>query len=749
MWNQPPANASALALVSQALELEPLCAAFHSERGAYQMLLGQQAAAVASFELALAIDPESADTWNNRGQLLLQMQQHAAAQTCFARSADCRQRQIAKLDAQIERYTQEKQYELLLDCCAQRIALVPDDASAYSQRASALIALNRLDEALVECRLASEKAPEQAVVWYNLGLVHQRLNHFAIALDCLERAMMLDPDNADVHTLKGEVCLHQGKFEPGWREYEWRWRCETGPDRRAFTQPLWLGDAALAGKSILIHAEQGLGDTLQFCRYIPMLAARGASVVFEVQKPVYNLLLGLEGVAQLVPNNLPPPPCDYHCPLLSLPLAFQTTLASIPAEIPYLQASAAKVQRWRERLGEKKRLRVGLVWCGGRHELRPDLLKRRDLSFQQIARLKLPEMDFYSLQKGKEAEAELVACRALYWPEENFHDLTHALVDFSDTAALVANLDLVVTVDTSTAHLAGALGKPVWILNRFDSCWRWLADRNDSPWYPTARLYRQTVPGEWSDVLERVRVDLMALAGVACPVCQSACQWLDSMDCNRACLLELPPSGVMVSYWRCSSCGFCFTPEICAWSESEFSRSIYNEEYVRLDPDALELRPRNHADFLDACFGNEKVQIRHLDYGGGEGMLAGILQAAGWNSTSWDPFFNRQQTLEDLGQFNLISAFEVFEHVPDVNRLMAQLDRLLSDSGMIVFSTLLSDGNIRAGEKIDWWYVGPRNGHISLFSQASLRRLGERFGFILESHSENLHVFRRMHVHEG
>jgi hypothetical protein len=224
-----------------------------------------------------------------------------------------------------------------------------------------------------------------------------------------------------------------------------------------------------------------------------------------------SLLTTLSGVAQLIEAGSPLPPFDYQCPLLSLPLAFKTTLSSIPATIPYLKCNLEKSRLWKERLGERHKRKVGLVWSGGLRPNQPEMWfidSRRNIPLDELAVLKHPDIDFYSLQKGEPAESELAELIRHNWEGPHIVDFTSQLNDFSDTAALVENLDLVVTVDTSTAHLAGALGKPVWILNRFDTCWRWLLNRNDSPWYPTVKLYRQEKAGHWDDVVRRIKMDL-------------------------------------------------------------------------------------------------------------------------------------------------------------------------------------------------------------------------------------------------
>lgn len=228
-----------------------------------------------------------------------------------------------------------------------------------------------------------------------------------------------------------------------------------------------------------------------------------------------------------------------------------------------------------------------------------------------------------------------------------------------------------------------------------------------------------------------------------CPVCQGTCSWLDVVDFNKACLQALPLSGMSIYYALCGTCGFCFAPAIMGWSLEQFAQRIYNDQYAALDPEYLETRPGKNAQGLQSMFGAWPSTARHLDYGGGHGRLAEILRGAGWNSLSHDPFLSPDVTPGQLGQFDLVTAFEVFEHVPDVRQLMSDLSALASPDGLVLFSTLLSDGHLHPGKRMDWWYAAPRNGHISLFSKQSLAVLAQEAGFHFASFSNGLHVFFR------
>jgi hypothetical protein len=323
------------------------------------------------------------------------------------------------------------------------------------------------------------------------------------ALDCFARALSLNPNFALARWNRALFNLRRGNFRDGWPEYEARWEVETlntFKDKREISQPLWLGTPSLEGATILLHAEQGLGDTLQFCRYVKPLADLGARVILEVQAPLVGLLAGLPGVSQIVARGESLPDFDYHCPLMSLPLAFETDLASIPGRHRYLTPDPTRVAEWAARLGPKTKPRVGLVWSGNpRHKNDHN----RSIGFAAIAQLVSDDCEFISLQK-EVREADRPALEA----EPRVLQFGAELGDFTDTAALCELLDVVITVDTSVAHLAGALGKDVRILLGGMVDWRWLDDRLDSPWYPTARLYRQQAGEGWDPVLERVKSDL-------------------------------------------------------------------------------------------------------------------------------------------------------------------------------------------------------------------------------------------------
>jgi len=528
----------ALAACDRALALVPDFAEAHCNRGSALHALRRFDEALASFDRALALRPAYADALCSRGAALHALKRYdEALATC--------DRSIALQPDCAEAYSNRgntlrslRRYNEALEACDRALALAPDFAEAHCYRGSALHTLQRFDEALANFDRALALRPAYADAQCNRGAALHALRRYDEALMACDRAIALQPDYAEAHCNRGvtlqdmmrcedalasfsravalrpdfagahnneALCrLLMGDFERGWQDHEWRWQTDQlSNERRDFPQPLWLGSGELAGRTILLHAEQGFGDTLQFSRYVPLVAGRGARVILEVQKPLVSLMGTLAGGAQIVARGEPLPAFDLHCPLLSLPLALRTRLDRIPARTPYLAASENKVRAWRDRFARHAKPRIGLVWAGSpRKELancnRVDAL--RSMEFAQLAPLlEVSDCEFYSLQKGGDAVTQL---RASAW-RQHVVDWTDDLLDFSDTAALIENLDLVIAVDTAVAHLAGALNKPIWLLNRYNTCWRWLREREDSPWYPSARLFRQDAGRTWDGVVTR------------------------------------------------------------------------------------------------------------------------------------------------------------------------------------------------------------------------------------------------------
>jgi Flp pilus assembly protein TadD len=385
------------------------------------------------------------------------------------------------------------------------LALQPANAEALANRGAAFRMLGRVDEALADYDRALASAPGSAEVHNNRGVALAALNRHEEAIASYTRALELRPGYDRARFNRAMSRLVSGDLAEGWKDHESRW---TGSDMHQGARKLpgraWDGREDLRGKTLLLYAEQGLGDAIQFARYASLAKQRGARVLLEVHAPLKDLLAGIEGVDRALALGEPLPPFDLHCALMSLPLAFGTRLDSIPADVPYVAAPPAHAARWRERLRDRQGLRVGLAWSGSR-TLRNDA--NRSIALARLARLAAPARTLVSLQKDvREADRAALADLGV----ASFADELH---DFRDTAALIDSLDVVVSVDTAVAHLAGAMGKPVWVLLPFSPDWRWLLGRDDSPWYPTAELFRQPRIGDWDTVVGRVDAALHDLQG--------------------------------------------------------------------------------------------------------------------------------------------------------------------------------------------------------------------------------------------
>jgi Tfp pilus assembly protein PilF len=385
------------------------------------------------------------------------------------------------------------------------LAIDPSHAGARVNRGNALLRLNRPAEALESYDKALAAMPGHPQILTNRGHALRRLDRPYEALADFEAALVKSPEFPEAHFETALARLTLGDFEAGWKAYEWRWKTGAFADkRRQFRAPLWLGDVPVSGKTILLHAEQGFGDTIQFIRYAPLLAARGARVICEVQAELVPLLARLDGI-EVVAHGDGLPHFDLHCPLLSLPLAFGTRLESIPAPVPYLAAPAARVAHWRGRLPQSGP-RAGFVWSGSPAH-KNDC--NRSIPLARLAALfeSLPFVCFSLQRDVRDAD------RAILPSLPNLRDLGPELGDFADTAAVISMLDVVVSVDTSVAHLAGALGKPVVILLHHAADFRWMRERGDTPWYPAAKLLRQPAFGDWDSVIAGLADQLREIVG--------------------------------------------------------------------------------------------------------------------------------------------------------------------------------------------------------------------------------------------
>jgi tetratricopeptide (TPR) repeat protein len=458
----------ALASYDRALALRPDYVQALYNRGAALRKLQRRAEALASYEAALAIEPNHLDALVNRGVLLRELQRPAEALASYDRV----------------------------------LALRPGYAEALYNRGGALRDLQRPVEALASYEAALAIKPDHADALNNRGLALAELQRGAEAIASYDRAIALRPDFTEAHWNRGWAYLLSGDFERGWPDFEWRWGIEgVAPWRRDFPQPLWLGEVPLAGKTILLHGEEGLGDDMQFVRYVPRVAELAGRVILEVPTELTGLFSRVPGPAAIIRRGAELPAFDCHCPLVSLPLAFKTRLDTIPSATPYLSVAQERRAKWRARLPQSSKRRIGVVWAG-RPKFKGD--QTRSIGFTRLAPLLAARgIEFFGLQKDlRPGDREAL---------QAYPQLTHlgdAIEDFDDTAAIVSLLDLVIGSDTSVVHLVGALGKPIWILLQHAADWRWLEGRSDNPWYPTARLFRQPTPGDWSSVVEAVKAEL-------------------------------------------------------------------------------------------------------------------------------------------------------------------------------------------------------------------------------------------------
>jgi tetratricopeptide (TPR) repeat protein len=492
----------AIGYLSRAVALRPDVAHFRANLGTARLASGDDAGAEACFRAVLERQPGNDDAWNNLGLALLRQERNTEAEPCFATAhalAPGRTDAGANLVACLHRIAAAAAAHGQPDAAeaAYRAALAvqPDNAPCLTNLGNLLVAGGRPGEAEALLRRVALLRPDAADAQHNLAACLAAAGRLAEAEAASLACLRLDPDHADAAYLLGTVRLLGGQWPEGFAGLEQRWRRRGFASPHAIAQPQWQGEA-LDGRTLLLHAEQGLGDAIQMLRFVPALAARGA-VLLEVPASLRRLADRFAPAVTVLTAGAARPAFDLHCPLPSLPFALKLGLADIPAGVPYLHPDAADAAVWRARLADVPGLRVGLAWAGNpayaadsRRSIRPDRL---------AVLADLPGVAFVSLQRDASAPIAL-------------HDRTGDLRDLADTAALIAALDLVVSVDTAVAHLAGALGKQVWLLNRFDTCWRWLRARTDSPWYPTLRQYRQARPGEWDGVLAAVRDDLAARA---------------------------------------------------------------------------------------------------------------------------------------------------------------------------------------------------------------------------------------------
>jgi tetratricopeptide (TPR) repeat protein len=515
-------NELALASYDRALTIRPKNAELLSNRGVILQELKRPDEALASYDRALAVKADYPEAHNNRGLTLQALKRLDEALASYDQSLALNPKNAKAFNNRGLALHELRRFDEALASYDKAIAINPGFAEAFNNRGITLYELKRFEEALARYEQALALKPDYADAFNNRGNTLHELMRLDEALASYDQALALKPDNAEAHWNEALVRLLIGDFERGWPKYEWRWKKETFTSpRHNFSQPLWLGAEAIDGKTILLHCEQGFGDTIQFCRYAPLVAARGARVIVEVEKPLQELMASLAGATQVISRGSALPDFDLHCPLLSLPMALGTRLETVPSVTPYLRAPAQALKNWEARLGPKSRPRIGLAWSGSPKHKND---QNRSISLRSLLPLLDTDATFVSLQKDVRSDDA-----AVLKERNDILDFSDALKDFSDTAALISQLDLVISVDTSVAHLAGALAKPVWVLLPYIPDWRWLLDRDDNPWYPTARLFRQDNTREWESVIVRVHEALRDLVTehISFRATESSSKWHD------------------------------------------------------------------------------------------------------------------------------------------------------------------------------------------------------------------------------
>jgi tetratricopeptide (TPR) repeat protein len=495
----------AIEAYQQAISLDSQFPEAHFNLGLLFFEQGKLDEAIAESRRAIASRPNYAEAHNCLGNALLAKKQLDEAISACRTAVEIDPNYAEAFNNLGNALTQDKQFELGVAMCRRAIELRPDFADAYYNLGNALHAGDQRDVAVDAFRRALSLNPAFAAAYSNLALVLSEQGNLDEAIKLYRQAISLDPNLPDAHYNLSLALLARGDFDEGWIEYEWRWKVGGVPPKPIFQQPEWTGQPAEAA-TILLYTEQGYGDTLQSIRYVPAVAKLCRKVIIRCEPELKRLFEASFENCQIVHNTEPLPAFDFHCPLLTLPLIFKTTVATIPNQVPYLKPPPALIDAWRKRLNLVNRdLNVGLVWAGNPN-FKGDA--KRSLHLQQLSSLaKVAGVKFYSLQKGYAQEQAKSPLNGL-----QITNLGSTLADFADTAAVISLLDLVITTDTSVPHLAGALGRPTWTILQFvpHFCWFW--NRDDSPWYPTARLFRQRSPGDWDEVIARVANELAALA---------------------------------------------------------------------------------------------------------------------------------------------------------------------------------------------------------------------------------------------
>jgi tetratricopeptide (TPR) repeat protein len=463
----------AIKYYEKALELKPKNAVVHYNLGSAYHKTGQLEKAITFYERTIQLNP-SPSAYNNLGSALLEKGQIDEGIICYKKA----------------------------------LQIDPNYANAYCNMGVAFREKRQIDEVIISFYKTIRLNPNHADAYSNLGSILSNKRQLDESIKNYQAALRLNPNHAEAHYGLSLVLLSLGNFIEGLKEHEWRWKSKDFICQyRNFSQP-FLDISVIEGRTIFLYAEQGLGDNIQFIRYAPLIAQRGGNVILECSKELKSLLQNITSISKVITYGEQLPEFDMYCPLLSLPFVFNTRVETIPAKIPYITADTELVRKWGKKLHDDNSLfKIGLVWAGNpKHKNNYD----RSCSLEVFRPLTQCEnISFYSLQKGEAGKQAKNSFEGM-----NFIDYMDEVHDFADTAALIENLDLIVSVDTAVAHLAGALGKQVWTLLPFAPDWRWMLNREDSPWYPTMRLFRQPSPGDWKSVIDKIKDELCKTDGI-------------------------------------------------------------------------------------------------------------------------------------------------------------------------------------------------------------------------------------------
>lgn len=461
---------------------------------------GQLAQALHLYEQVIALQPKHFDALHFAGVILLQTGHPQRAADLMGRAIKIDRNHAGVYNNRGAAYAELREYDFAISNYSKAIALDGAQANAYNNRGCALIKVNRHADAIADFDKAISLQPAYFEAFNNRGNALSELRRYDEARSSFERAVTLNPQSAEAHWNLGMCALRMGDFEPGWLHSEWRlqrWRELGWKDE--YTGTRWTGTEPIAGRTMLIHSEQGLGDTIQFSRYAPMVAKLGAHVILEVQPPLVPLLEGLADVT-VVARGTELPPYDLYCPLLTVPMILKTDLSHIPTPLVPAEADKTRRTRWTTLLGAHEKARVGIAWSGNASHVDD---YKRSLPLATFAQVLCDEVSWISLHKDVR-DTDKAALKSL----PQIADFADQQDDFLDALAICEQLDLVITIDSSLAHLAATMGKPVWLLLCHNADWRWLSDRADCPWYQNVRLYRQEAPGDWAGLLQRVKADV-------------------------------------------------------------------------------------------------------------------------------------------------------------------------------------------------------------------------------------------------